>query len=181
MDDLAAPLARAAQIGELPSRRRNAELLLKFAAGDIYGGFIVGELALRYGPCAVITSLPKRAAGVHQKYLGLPDPSPVQNQARTLGAQRLSPETFSIAFTVRMSTMRSWAVRSYMLFRWNNSAEYLPLILGVLIFLAPWVLGFSAITAMAWSAWVIGVLAFIISGSVLVAGGNMMGRSAAAH
>ena len=41
-----------------------------------------------------------------------------------------------------------------LLFRWNPTIEYLPLIEGVLLFLAPWVLGFSGITAMAWSAWV---------------------------
>ena len=68
-----------------------------------------------------------------------------------------------------------------LLFRWNPTIEYLPLIAGVLLFLAPWVLGFSGITAMAWSAWVIGVLAFVNAGSVLVLGGNLTGRSAAAH
>jgi hypothetical protein len=34
---------------------------------------------------------------------------------------------------------------------------------------------------MAWSAWVIGVLAFISAGSALLTSGNMMGRSAATH
>jgi VIT1/CCC1 family predicted Fe2+/Mn2+ transporter len=68
-----------------------------------------------------------------------------------------------------------------LLFRWNPTVEYLPLIVGVLVFLAPWVLGFSAISAMAWSAWVIGVLAFISAGSALLMGGNLMGRSAATH
>ena len=59
--------------------------------------------------------------------------------------------------------------------------EYLPLIEGVLLFLAPWVLGFSGIRAMAWSAWLIGVLVFISAGSALVAGGNLTGRSAATN
>src|SRR6267378_4895108 len=68
-----------------------------------------------------------------------------------------------------------------LLFRWNPTVEYLPLIVGVLVFLAPWVLGFSAIAAMAWSAWVIGVLAFISAGSALLMGGNLIGRSAANH
>jgi len=49
------------------------------------------------------------------------------------------------------------------------------------LFLAAWVLGFSGITAMAWSAWVLGVLAFVNAGSVLVMGANLTGRSAAAH
>jgi hypothetical protein len=60
----------------------------------------------------------------------------------------------------------------------NNAVEYLPLIEGVLLFLAPWVLGFSGVTAMAWSAWVIGILAFINAGSVFVDRAGMMGRRA---
>ena len=51
-----------------------------------------------------------------------------------------------------------------------RNLEVFPLILGVLLFLAPWVLGFTGVTALAWSAWVIGVLAFIAAGSVLVGG-----------
>jgi VIT1/CCC1 family predicted Fe2+/Mn2+ transporter len=65
-----------------------------------------------------------------------------------------------------------------LLFRLNKAVEYLPLIEGVLLFLAPWVLGFSGVTAMAWSAWVIGVLAFINAGSVFVNRAGMMGRRA---
>ena len=68
-----------------------------------------------------------------------------------------------------------------LLLRLNANVEYLPLIVGILLFLAPWILGFSNTTAMAWSAWVIGVLAFVNAGSVLVLGGNLTGRSAAAH
>jgi VIT1/CCC1 family predicted Fe2+/Mn2+ transporter len=69
-----------------------------------------------------------------------------------------------------------------LLLRWNNTVEYLPVIVGVALFLAPWVLGFSGIAAMAWSAWVIGVLAVISAGSALLAGGNLTGRrSATAH
>lgn len=68
-----------------------------------------------------------------------------------------------------------------LLFQWDPTVEFLPLIDGVLIFLAPWVLGFNGITAMAWSAWVIGVLAFISAGSALLMGGMMMRRSATSH
>jgi VIT1/CCC1 family predicted Fe2+/Mn2+ transporter len=69
-----------------------------------------------------------------------------------------------------------------LLLRWNNTVEYLPLIVGVALFLAPWVLGFSGITAMAWSAWIIGVVAVISAGYALLAGGNLTGRrSATAH
>lgn len=68
-----------------------------------------------------------------------------------------------------------------LLFQWDTTVEFLPVIDGILIFLAPWVLGFSGITAMAWSAWVIGVLAFISAGSALLVGGMAMRRSAATH
>jgi VIT1/CCC1 family predicted Fe2+/Mn2+ transporter len=66
-----------------------------------------------------------------------------------------------------------------LLFRWDDTVEYLPLIEGILLFLAPWVLGFSGVRAMAWSAWLIGALVVISAGSALVAGGNLTGRSAA--
>jgi VIT1/CCC1 family predicted Fe2+/Mn2+ transporter len=64
------------------------------------------------------------------------------------------------------------------LFRLSRTVEYLPLIEGVLLFLAPWVLGFTGVTAIAWSAWVVGVLAFINAGSVFVDRAGMMGRRA---
>ncbi len=67
-----------------------------------------------------------------------------------------------------------------LLLRWNNTIEYLPLIVGVALFLAPSVLGFSGIAAMAWSAWIIGVLAVISAGSAFLVGGNLTGRSSAA-
>lgn len=35
-------------------------------------------------------------------------------------------------------------------------------VLGVAFFVAPWVVGFTGITAMAWTAWVLGVLAVAV-------------------
>ncbi len=35
-------------------------------------------------------------------------------------------------------------------------------VLGVLFFIAPWVMGFSGTTAMAWTAWVVGVVSFVV-------------------
>lgn len=35
-------------------------------------------------------------------------------------------------------------------------------VLGVLFFIAPWVMGFSGITAMAWTAWIVGAIALIV-------------------
>jgi uncharacterized membrane protein HdeD (DUF308 family) len=49
-----------------------------------------------------------------------------------------------------------------------SSVEVIPVVLGVITFIAPWVLGFTAVTALAWSAWIIGVLAVLGAGSVLV-------------
>jgi uncharacterized membrane protein HdeD (DUF308 family) len=49
----------------------------------------------------------------------------------------------------------------------NQAVEWAELVLGVLIFLAPWVLGFAGLATIAWSAWVAGVLAVMLSGSVL--------------
>ncbi len=34
-------------------------------------------------------------------------------------------------------------------------------VLGVLFFISPWVMGFSGITAMAWTAWIVGAVSFI--------------------
>lgn len=62
-----------------------------------------------------------------------------------------------------------------LLARRERNFEYLPLVLGILLFIAPWVLGFSGVTAMAWSAWIIGVLAFVAAVSALV---PMANRSA---
>jgi hypothetical protein len=39
------------------------------------------------------------------------------------------------------------------------AAEYVHAGLGVLMFISPWVLGYSAMTGAAWTAWVAGVLA----------------------
>jgi len=48
-------------------------------------------------------------------------------------------------------------------------AEWAEVVIGVLLFIAPWLLGFSVLTAMAWSAWVAGILAVVLAGSVLLA------------
>jgi hypothetical protein len=39
----------------------------------------------------------------------------------------------------------------------------------VLVFIAPFVLGFASLSTMAWSAWIAGVLAVLLAGSVLFA------------
>jgi hypothetical protein len=48
--------------------------------------------------------------------------------------------------------------------------HWVNLILAILLFVSPWVLAFTSFTAMAWSAWILGVLVFLASGWVLVEG-----------
>jgi uncharacterized membrane protein HdeD (DUF308 family) len=49
-----------------------------------------------------------------------------------------------------------------------NQVEWIPVILGVITFIAPFVLGFTAVTAIAWAAYIVGVLAVINAGSLLL-------------
>lgn len=44
----------------------------------------------------------------------------------------------------------------------NQVSEYSHAVLGILFFISPWVLGFSAIHAMAITAWIVGVVTFIV-------------------
>jgi SPW repeat-containing protein len=53
-----------------------------------------------------------------------------------------------------------------------RATEGVPVVLGVLLFISPWVLGFAGVTAIAWTAWVIGVLAVLVAGSVLLIQGR---------
>lgn len=40
--------------------------------------------------------------------------------------------------------------------------EWLTGLLGVLFFISPWVMGFHATTGIAWTAWVVGVVTFVV-------------------
>ena len=46
----------------------------------------------------------------------------------------------------------------------SQIAEWSDLLLGIGLFIAPWVLGFSGIPAAAWNAWIVGALIAIFSG-----------------
>ena len=50
----------------------------------------------------------------------------------------------------------------------NHVAEWAEIVVGVLVFLAPWALGFSGLTALAWSAWIAGILAVVLAGAVVL-------------
>lgn len=43
------------------------------------------------------------------------------------------------------------------------AGEWVQIVLGVLLFVAPWVMGFTAFTSVSWVAWVGGVLAVLAS------------------
>ena len=61
------------------------------------------------------------------------------------------------------------------------ASEYVHLVLGVLLFLAPWVLGFAAFGGASWTAWVAGVLT-VVAGAVALPEANAEHRGAvAAH
>ncbi|HXO59397.1 MAG TPA: SPW repeat protein [Candidatus Acidoferrum sp.] len=49
-----------------------------------------------------------------------------------------------------------------------NQVEWIPVILGLITFISPFVLGFTAVTAVAWAAYIIGVLAVVNAGSLLL-------------
>ena len=47
-------------------------------------------------------------------------------------------------------------------------AEGISIVLGVWLFISPWVLGFTAIGSAAWTAWIIGVLFVVVNGWTLL-------------
>jgi len=50
----------------------------------------------------------------------------------------------------------------------DHVAEWAEIVIGVLVFLTPWALGFTALTAMASSVWIAGILAVVLAGSVVL-------------
>ena len=61
----------------------------------------------------------------------------------------------------------------------NQYGEWIEGLLGVLVFISPWVLGFSALTMLAWSAWIIGVLSVALAATVLFTEGRSQHTTAA--
>ena len=46
--------------------------------------------------------------------------------------------------------------------------EWAEIVIGVLVFLAPFALGFTGLSGIAWSAWIAGILAVVLGGSVVL-------------
>jgi hypothetical protein len=44
--------------------------------------------------------------------------------------------------------------------------EIVPAVLAVILFVSPWIFGFTAVTALAWSAWVVAILIVLAIGSL---------------
>jgi hypothetical protein len=44
--------------------------------------------------------------------------------------------------------------------------EIIPAILAVILFVSPWIFGFTAVTALAWSAWIVAILLALAIGSL---------------
>ena len=44
--------------------------------------------------------------------------------------------------------------------------ELIPAVLAVILFVSPWAFGFTAVTALAWSAWIIAILIVIALGTL---------------
>jgi len=49
----------------------------------------------------------------------------------------------------------------------SAASEYVHIVLGVLLFLAPWVLGYSALAGASWTSWIGGILAVIVGATAL--------------
>ena len=49
----------------------------------------------------------------------------------------------------------------------STVTEWIAVVLGVVLFISPWVFGFATLGAAAWPAWIIGVLFVIVNGWAL--------------
>src|SRR6202165_4085538 len=50
--------------------------------------------------------------------------------------------------------------------RQAGGLELIPAVLAVILFVSPWAFGFTAVTALAWSAWIIAIVVALAAGSV---------------
>ena len=60
------------------------------------------------------------------------------------------------------------------------ASEYVHVVLGVLLFISPWVLTYSDLGGASWTSWIAGVLAVIV-GATAVPAATTQHRSVAAH
>ena len=61
------------------------------------------------------------------------------------------------------------------------ASEWITLVGGALLFLAPWVLGYSSLSGAAWTSWVVGVINVIVAAAALPAANAAHRGLAAQH
>lgn len=49
----------------------------------------------------------------------------------------------------------------------SMTSEYVHMLLGVLLFISPWILGYTAYSGASWTSWIVGVLAVIVGAAAL--------------
>ena len=65
--------------------------------------------------------------------------------------------------------------------RTMDSMEYAHAGLGVLLFIAPWVLGYADLMGAAWTSWIVGVVTVVVGLMALPMARNIGGRAAPQH
>ncbi|WP_232663034.1 SPW repeat domain-containing protein [Pseudonocardia sp. TRM90224] len=68
-----------------------------------------------------------------------------------------------IVFGVLLAASGLWSLAA----PGSVASEYVHVVLGVLLFISPWVLGYSAFGGASWTSWIAGVLAVVV-GAVAV-------------
>jgi hypothetical protein len=104
--------------------------------------FFISPWILQFGAGAPAAAGDAATAGVLQAV-----------QAATWNAWVLGVIVFLVAVSA-ISRMDFWQ-------------EYVNIVLSIWIFIAPWVLGFAMLSGAAWDHWIVGVLIFLFSVSVL--------------
>ena len=61
------------------------------------------------------------------------------------------------------------------------ASEYVHGVLGVLLFIAPWVIGYTALVGASWTSWVAGVLIVVVAAAALPAANSAHRKVASAH
>jgi hypothetical protein len=61
------------------------------------------------------------------------------------------------------------------------AAEWATTLFGVLLFVSPWVVGYTELTGAAWTSWLVGVLVVVVSLTVVRASSDRGSRQAIQH
>lgn len=56
--------------------------------------------------------------------------------------------------------------------------EGIQMVLGVLLFISPWVIGYSELTGASWTSWIVGALAFIAGAAAFPIANSVHSRAA---